>query len=92
METIKQTIKVLSTQQTELKNQRKTVNLKGIRTIDPWQATLTHIVNRSTLRELYAAYSIIRNKPLQLPKKEVLNMANVAKLAELYGEAVRSGS
>lgn len=92
METIKQTIKTLASQQAELKNQRKTLNIVGPRTIEPWQATITHKVNRTKLRELYAAYSIIRGKLVQMPKKEILNMSNVTKLVEQYGEAIRSSS
>lgn len=92
MRTIKETIKTLSAEQVELKNQKKTVHIKGTRIMEPWQAILKHANNRSQLRELHAAYSIIRNKPIILPKKEVLNMANVAKLAQQYGEAVRISS
>ena len=62
METLKQEIKKLVEEQKSLKNQRKTVNYQGIRTIEPWAAVMKHGSNREILRIMYAAYGVLRGK------------------------------
>lgn len=62
METLKNEIKNLVAVQKELKNQRKTVNLVGDRTMEPWVASFKHVANRHTLRLMYAAYGVMRGK------------------------------
>jgi hypothetical protein len=59
---IKNDIKKFSEEQKYLKNQRKTVNLKGERTMEPWVATCKHQANREKLRLMYAAYGLKRGK------------------------------
>lgn len=61
---LKSEIKELAEKQSSLKNQRKTVNLVGERTMEPWQATMEHRSNRAKLRAMYAAYTILRGKEL----------------------------
>lgn len=62
MNTLKLKIKELSETQIELKNQRKTVKIVGTRTMEPWQAALSHSSNRENLRILFAAYGVLRGK------------------------------
>ena len=59
---IKSDIKKLAENQKFLKNQRKTVNLKGTRVKEPWEAAYEHQRNRQNLRLMYAAYGVIRGK------------------------------
>lgn len=63
---IKEDIKLMANIQKELKNQRKTVHLKGERTMEPWEATMTHQNNRNKLRVMYAAYGLIRGKSFSI--------------------------
>lgn len=92
MEKLKQQIKVLAEQQLALKNQRKTANRKGPKTMEPWQASLTHQNNRAILRELYYAYGSIRGKKSEDKSKTPINMDNVNKIITQYAEALRSNS
>lgn len=62
MNTLKETIKELAAGQSALKNQKKTVNLQGVRTMPTYVATNTHKNNRETLRCLYMAYGLLRGK------------------------------
>ena len=62
MENLKKLIKDLAEEQKNLKEQRKTVNFKGIRTLQPFEACYKHLKNRHKLRILYAAYGIMRGK------------------------------
>lgn len=62
MKTLKNEIKNLVEVQRELKNQRKTVNLVGDRTIEPSEAAWKHGLNRHNLRLMYAAYGVLRGK------------------------------
>lgn len=63
--TLKTDIKNLSKEQRILKNQRKTVNIKGERTMVPWQAIQRHGINRGRLRIMFAAYGLMRGKSLE---------------------------
>ena len=58
----KNDIKELSEQQRYFKNQRKTVNLQGTRTMSPSEATWKHQANREKLRLMFAAYGLMRGK------------------------------
>lgn len=83
MENIKETIKVLSKEQIELRNQRKTVHLKGERTMPAvgytqvpgykWipGAADKHRANRYLLRHLFIAYAKLRGKEIPKSKKPV---------------------
>lgn len=84
MENIKETIKVLSKEQIELRNQRKTVHLKGERTMPAFGysdntngykwipgATEKHRANRYNLRHLFIAYAKLRGKEIPKSKKPV---------------------
>lgn len=59
---IKNDIKTLSAEQRSLRNQRKTVKLKGERTMEPWVAACQHQANREKLRLMFAAYGLMRGK------------------------------
>lgn len=89
METLKNEIKKLASEQRELKNQKRTVNLKGERKIPTWEAAYKHYSNRTKLRLLYMTLGILRGKtPEQVESnpKEPINMNVVNKLVEQYGE------
>jgi len=62
-------IKELSDEQRVLKNQRKTVNLIGERTMEPWKAVYKHQQNRKRLSRLLAAYDVLRGFKPVVPKK-----------------------
>lgn len=62
---LKQHIKSLASQQTQLKTQRKTVNLVGDRTIDPSSAQSQVFYNKVNLRYLYRFYAEIRGKEME---------------------------
>lgn len=93
---IKNDIKKLAENQKSLKNQRKTVHLKGERTIEPWKATLTHNANRHQLRMMYAAYHVLKGRDLSIfetkpSKKETVSpisdyVDQINKLVEKYGK------
>ena len=53
-------IKRLSQEQKDLKNQRKTVNLQGVKIMEPWEAQFKHQINRDKLRYLYQAYAVMK--------------------------------
>jgi hypothetical protein len=59
---IKNDIKKLSEEQKFLRDQRKTVHIKGERKMEPWVATMTHQANREKLRIMFAAYGLMRGK------------------------------
>ncbi len=59
---LKNDIKTLSEGQKELRNQRKTVKLKGERKMEPWKAAMDHHHNRGKLRAMYTAYAILRGQ------------------------------
>jgi hypothetical protein len=87
MNTLKNKIKELAQQQVALKNQRKTINLVGERTISPDEASYKHYSNRYNLRELYMTYGILRGKdPKQIESnpKIHINMNFVQKIIDIY--------
>lgn len=93
MNTLKEEIKTLSAQQRELKNQRKTVDLKGERTMDPSQATFKHQVNRNRLRHLFMAYGLLKGKTqeqIEANPKTPIDMDYVNKILEQHGKAICS--
>lgn len=85
----KSRIKELSIDQSDLKNQRKTVRIVGERTISADGAASTHSMNRHELRHLHIAYSLFRKdfggytKKVPMPKK--YNKDLVKQLIEIYG-------
>lgn len=62
IERMKATIKELVEQQINTKEQRKTVNFKGVRTMDSSEASWKHGTQRDKLRQYYKAYAILRGK------------------------------
>ena len=92
---IKKEIKELAENQKSLKNQRKSVHIKGERVMEPWKAAYLHNANRHQLRLLYAAYHILRGKDLttfetQKPKDGNYPISyyskQIEKLVEKYGK------
>jgi hypothetical protein len=93
MNTLKEKIKTLVEEQKVLKNQRKTVNLVGARTMDPSEAAWKHNVNRDKLRSLYNDFHLLKGKDVKWIRENVdrncPNMSNfdsyVENLHKLYG-------
>lgn len=82
---IRNTIKTLSNEQRELKKQRKTVNFKGERTVEPYTAVIRHDRNRYELRHLQMAYRILKGKNVIYPKKTTLySQSKIDKMVEKY--------
>lgn len=96
---LKNRIMELSTEQRSLKNQRKTINIVGERTMQPWEATMRHGENRYQLRFLFAAYAVMRGRSFSQVESgypdddHPLNYAKdkVQKIIDYYEEAVRTG-
>lgn len=76
---LKSDIKDLSVEQQSLKNQRKTVNRVGDKTMEPWQAQMKHQRNRYELRHMFVAYAILRNK-----KTSVINELKECGVSDTY--------
>lgn len=83
MENIKKEIKVLSQQQSTLKNQRKTVHIQGERTMEPWKANFTHSENRSKLRKLYLICGLIKGKELESIDKNAKIYYSISELEKI---------
>jgi prefoldin subunit 5 len=62
---LRQEIAALEKEQKNMKAQRKTVNLKVERTIDPFSASEAVKRNREQLRVMYAAYGVLRGKTFE---------------------------
>lgn len=106
MNTLRSEIKILASQQKDLKNQRKTIHLTGNRTIEPWKAIFEHAHNRDKLRCMYMALGILRGKKpeeVESNPKTPVNKAVVDKFVENHkaefepkpeesGEAIHSNS
>lgn len=61
---LKEDIRVLATEQIELRNQRKTVRRKGEKKMTPYEAFCKHQSNRRQLRHMYIIYGELRGKTL----------------------------
>lgn len=73
---LKNKIKSLAEEQKFLKNQKKTVNLKGERKIEPWEAYMKHRSNRGELSDLYMKYGILRGlEPERIDKNYKINFS-----------------
>lgn len=59
---LREEIAALEIEQKEMKAQRKTVNLKVKRTVNPYDAAQAVDENRPKLRVMYAAYGLMRGK------------------------------
>lgn len=85
---IRETIKNLSQQQVEAKNQRKTVNLKGERTMEPSQAVSEILSNKYQLRHLFLAYNILKGKEVIYPKRAEYSTSLIEKMVDIYKPVV----
>ena len=81
---LKEDIKKLAAEQKSLKNQRKTKNLIGQRTVEPWRATMKVQYNKQVLTDMYHVYAILRgkNSPYEV---EQLDHSTVNDLFAKYG-------
>lgn len=85
---LKQEIKQLAESQKELRNQRKSIHIKGDRTTPEGAAAKNHYWNQITLAHMYYAYAIMRGKtPIPFKHKEV-NQRSVNKILDKYGKTV----
>lgn len=92
MNTLKEKIKTLAALQIELKNQRRTVRLSGLRTMSPGEASWKHMTNRDTLRHMYIAYGFMRGKTLleiEGKSKEAPNLNYVDKFVKEFTEILQ---
>ena len=93
MNTIKNEIKKLSSEQVVLKNQRKTVNLVGERTMEPYDAYMKHQHNRVQLWKLHTAYQLLKGKEVFKPIKMEDSLwnhylqNNIKNLVEQYSQS-----
>ena len=62
---LRQEIAALEQEQIAMKAQRKTVNLKVERTVNPYYAADKVRINRPKLRVMYAAYGVLRGKTFE---------------------------
>ena len=87
MKQLKEEIKKLSAEQTNLKQQRKTIHLKGQRTIEPYKANEKHTLNRWEIFHLLLAYAKLRNREDRMKLKEgtKFNVFKVQDLVKKYG-------
>lgn len=93
MNALKDKIKELANEQLVLKNQRKTVNLVGERTMETWKATMKHFENRIQLRHLYLANGILNGKTIieiEINSKIKHDQTKVDKLVKQYGEVIHT--
>jgi hypothetical protein len=80
---LKEEIKKLSKEQRYLKSQRKTVNLKGERTINPMDAQFKVQMNKYNLRHLYLVYAKLRGKDIKIVERSYKNPPNTYTLEKL---------
>lgn len=62
IKSMREEIAALEKVQKNTKEQRKTVNFHGVRTMHHWVATEQARQNKETLRAMYAAYGLLRGK------------------------------
>lgn len=84
---LKSAIKLLVIEQRQIKPQRKTVHFTGDRTMPPWKAQATHLLNRFELRYMYLAYGLMRGKTIlqmEVKSKEPAIEKYITKVIEKY--------
>lgn len=85
MKTLIKNIKILSEGQKALKNQRKTINLIGDRTMQPWVACYKHSANKTTLRIMNVALGLLKGrdlKEIESNPKTLVDMVEVKKIMD----------
>lgn len=82
---LREEIAALEQEQISMKVQRKTVNLKVKRTVDPYSAAMNVLSNREKLRVMYAAYGLMRGKRFNQVENHWDNKNN--EIHPLYGLA-----
>lgn len=82
---LREEIAALEKKQVELKAQRKTVNLKVKRTVNPYDAAQAVDENKPKLRVMYAAYGLMRGKRFNQVENHWVNENN--EIHPLYGLA-----
>lgn len=82
---LREEIAALEKEQVNMKAQRKTVNLKVERTVDPYSAYMRVLSNREKLRVMYAAYGLMRGKRFNQVENHWVNNNN--EIHPLYGLA-----
>lgn len=81
---IRTEIKRLSELQVTYKAQRKEKHLKGKRTMDAYQATLSAQLGKHSLMHLYMAYAKLKGVELPLPVHKEVNQSLVDGLVKKY--------
>jgi hypothetical protein len=87
---LKLAIKDLSQKQKETKEQRKTVRFTGKRTMNPHDAQILALKQKETLKHMYIAYALIREKSIEtaIGKDTEYSKRRVEELVATYGEAI----
>jgi len=81
---IRTEIKRLSELQVIYKAQRKEKHLKGKRTMDPYQATISAELGKRSLMHLYIAYAKLKGVELPLPIHKEVDQGLVDGLVKKY--------
>jgi len=92
MQTLKQLIKDLASNQSNLKQQRKTVNLTVTRSVKPDEAAYSHRHNRTILREMNVAIGLLRGRSIEQIEgnaKEPVSIRAVNALKEKHAHEYR---
>jgi len=87
---LKSEIKALAEKQRQTKEQRKTVNFKGTRSLNPKDAQLLALEQKSQLKHMYIAYALLRGKSIETainPETEY-SQRKVDEIMAKYAEAV----
>lgn len=82
---LREEIAALEVEQRKMKAQRKTVNLKIKRTVNPYDAAMAVEENKPKLRVMYAAYGLMRGKKFNQVENHWDNKNN--DIHPLYGLA-----
>ena len=80
IKSMREEIAALEKVQKNTKEQRKTVNFHGERTMPDWKATMLVPEQRAELRAMYAAYGLLRGKKFS----QIESMAKPIKRDEYY--------
>lgn len=91
IQNLKSEIKKHVEKQKALKNQRKTVNIVGERTMPTYEATYQHHFCRESLRTMYIAYGFMRGKTIEqmeAPNSKPYSESAVDAIILKYGEVV----
>lgn len=90
---LKSAIKAIAEKQRQTKEQRKTVNFKGTRSLNPKDAQLLAIGQKNQLKHMYIAYALLRGKSIEkvISPNTDYSQRRVDEIVANYAEAVCAG-